>query len=266
MRLLKPSIKFHKWIAALLLLAAQASLPVDASTSEQLDLVIVDTGLLKDMNGPLFMKKTEESIVKRWGPAERFHGSHMSRIIQDQLIEDKAKPVAGVHLPWYDLSSYLRSLRTAIKLKPRVISLSIDGMEAWTPERMLLERACKSGILLLVAAGNDGRPYPGGYQLPCMISISSNQNGIVPNTANLGDAYVPVREGEIGTSFATARAAALALEYLQKNPGAKNEDVKKWFMSNYPKPEGNVLAFAGVDLGSEPAKRTQAQRKSRIQK
>jgi hypothetical protein len=199
----------------------------DARLPKRPDIVIIDTGSMQSFKGTLNMEK---NCVKCWHE----HGTAMAMTLESQLLSLGAKPVQATQIVYYTIADLPAKIRQAVALKPRVISMSIAGEEPSEVEMNAVKLATDAGILVVAAAGNQGfvhTEYPAGYDLPCLVSVSTRVGpkiAVWNNPASPGDIYLPYVRGEFGTSFSTQRAAAFALYYFQKNSRGTCKSAEEW--------------------------------------
>lgn len=213
------------------------------SQAGKVDLVQIDTGISEGLNGPLVMASN------CFESCSHPHGAQMANAMNDELRKHKAGLVSAVQLHWHmKKSDELPDLiLQAIVLKPRVISLSIEGKDATALEKLTIKLATLKGILVIAASGNREqnkdeldfyeapyKSYPASYGFECLVSVSTKKkDGTMVESANPGHIYLLQTKGEHGTSFSTARAAGIAAWYFQKMPTSTCKDAEKWLKSTY---------------------------------
>ena len=186
------------------------------------------------------------------------HGTHISGIIHmvtTSALGDADK-VQIMSLQGFinskavdPLEDSIKAFRYAIANGANVINYSGGGTTFSPKERAVIEEAGAKGILVVVAAGNDGKEfgdgysyYPAGYRLPNMISVASlNPDGKLLNSSNYGALIDVSAPGESiistfpenrfgamsGTSQATAFVTGVAALILSQNPKLRPDEVKK---------------------------------------
>lgn len=236
---------------------------------ESYDIALVDSGLARTFSGLLQMEKTTLSF-KSFGPTGYKHGTQMALSMKDQAERDRTQPIKGLQLPYTNSDDYTGALAKAIETKPLVLSLSVQGMFEEPNEKMLLEKACQSGILVVVASGNFRKQlnsFPASYDLPCLVSVSSLRSNVIPSFANDGDIYVPTYfENESGTSYSAARAAVIGLELRRKYPKLSPHKIKLLLTKLYPKPPERNLKAAAVPPITGKGFRSESRFYSRIRR
>lgn len=124
-----------------------------------------------------------------------------------------------------------------------VISMSLGGPGRDTYLPPVFSRANDAGVLLSVAAGNEGPGdpsvgYPGGYAPPSLTVAACNEKGEICNFSSRGSAVIcntpgfmilsslpGDRQGRMsGTSMATPLHAALAGMWVATNPDVAKKD------------------------------------------
>jgi subtilisin family serine protease len=165
------------------------------------------------------------------------HGSHIAGIIESTALSGSTKQtcprISLMPLKYYDnggagynnLTNTVRAIEYAVKMGAQIINYSGGGSDPATAERAAIEMANKKGILLIAAAGNDGRnndakPYfPASYGLENIISVASinKLSGLLPSsnfgkTVHLAAPGLQILstlpEGKIGTMSGTSQATA----------------------------------------------------------
>lgn len=192
------------------------------------------------------------------------HGTHVAGI-----VAAKNDPVAGIVgiadrvkiMPIRFYSSLFRQITTtentvkaidyAVKHKANIINYSAGGSNFSEAELLALKRAEDSGILVVVAAGNNHEDvdvfknyfYPGSYRLSNMIVVeATDENDSVPEFSNWGKTRVDVAApGNAiysttpnasfaymsGSSQATAFVTGIAALLLSEKPSLTPAQIKK---------------------------------------
>jgi len=131
------------------------------------------------------------------------HGSHIAGIIGSTAangigLAGVCPKVRIMALKYYDssgsgfnnLQNTVKAIHYANKMGAHIINYSGGGAEAASAERMALEDSRARGILVVAAAGNDGRSndlipyYPASYPLDNVISVASinRQDELLPSS------------------------------------------------------------------------------------
>lgn len=183
------------------------------------------------------------------------HGTHIAGII---LQKARSPRVKFMILKYYDpfstnennILATVKALHYAIKMKADIINYSGGGSSRSPLEEAAIRDAQKQGILLIAAAGNEGRNtdlvgfYPAGYHLSNVISVAAmdSQKRLLassnygPHTVDIvapgKDVYSSLPGGRYGpmtgTSQATAWVSGLAAAILLKMEKAWTpENIKK---------------------------------------
>jgi hypothetical protein len=219
-------------LIAITLFATDAGSSITESYSiAPVDVVMIDTGLDKYFHGILNMKPEPCRFTQRCD-----HGLKMAESIKDQLERAEASPINAVQIAWADEQEIVADIYKAIRLNPKVLSMSLSGESSNRAEYQALKWASDFGILIVVAAGNEGKmhsDYPGSYELECLVSISTNRRDRKDDVANFGQAFIPKVFGENGTSYSTARAAAIAMKFYQNNPKATCKEAKTYLITRF---------------------------------
>ena len=195
------------------------------------------------------------------------HGSHISGIIGATAANGVG--LAGVcprvrimALKYYDssgagfnnLQNTVKAFHYVNKMGAHIINYSGGGAEAAAAERMALEDSKSRGILVVAAAGNDGRSndimpyYPASYPLDNIISVASinRQDQLLPSS-NFGKVVHVAAPGlsvlstlpggrfgmMTGTSQATAfvtGAAALLASQFKDIKDFDYQAIKSWVL------------------------------------
>jgi len=193
------------------------------------------------------------------------HGSHIAGIIGSSAANGVG--LAGVcprvrimALKYYDssgagfnnLQNTVKAFQYANQMGAHIINYSGGGAEAATAERMALEDSRSKGILVIAAAGNDGRSndvtpyYPASYPLDNIISVASiNKYDQLLTSSNFGKLVHVAAPGlsvmstlpggrygmMSGTSQATAfvtGAAALLASQFKDMKSFDYKQIKGW--------------------------------------
>jgi hypothetical protein len=214
--------------AGLLVYANSGQRSIGAPPS--VDIVQVDTGTDREINRTLIMPRS--CTFRCW----HTHGLEMAETLNEELEKQGASLVRGEQVVWRTMFDLPSAIRFAAAKNPKIIALSLSGDEPFNGEKIALMQATSKGILVLAAAGNEGlgEPgFPGHYRMSCFLAVSTSEQGRKVPSANAGDIYIPRAPNDRGTSFSTARAAAIALSYYQKNPEANCHQVKEWLLIQY---------------------------------
>jgi subtilisin family serine protease len=220
---------------------------------------VVDTGLEDDHP---FLKENFKSAVdfsvKRFlvGKAtdEHGHGTHVSGIIKSvfPMVKIISLKYFNQNATGYEsLSATLLALQYAVDLNVDIINYSGGGPEASADELRILKQAEKKGILVVCAAGNEGKDidisknafYPASYGLKNIISVSAHDQKLrILKSSNYGKESVDIsapgyringplplnRSGYLtGTSQATAFVSGVAAIIISGFPNLSVETVKE---------------------------------------
>jgi len=195
------------------------------------------------------------------------HGSHIAGIIGSTAANGIG--LAGVcprvrimALKYYDssgagfnnLQNTVKAFQYANKMGAHIINYSGGGAEAATAEKMALEDSRSRGVLIVAAAGNDGRSndvtpyYPASYPLDNIISVASiNKHDQLLTSSNFGKLVHVAAPGlsvlstlpggrygmMSGTSQATAfvtGAAALLASQFREIKQFDYKQIKSWIV------------------------------------
>ncbi|NBX91738.1 MAG: hypothetical protein EBQ85_00730 [Proteobacteria bacterium] len=218
------------------------------------------------------------------------HGSHISGIIAASAangvgLSGVCPRVRIMALKYYDssgagfnnLQNTVKAFHYANKMGAKIINYSGGGSEAAAAERMALEDSRSKGILVVAAAGNDGRSndllpyYPASYPLDNIISVASinRQDQLLPSSnfgkivqvaapglsilSTLpGSRYGMMSGTSQATAFVTGAAALLASQFAQ----IKDFDyrsVKTWLtQGTRPMPEASSKSLVAYGILSVP--------------
>jgi len=214
------------------------------------------------------------------------HGSHISGIIAASAangigLSGVCPRVRIMALKYYDssgagfnnLQNTVKAFQYANKMGAKIINYSGGGAEAAAAERMALEDSRSRGILVVAAAGNDGRSndlipyYPASYPLDNIISVASinRQDQLLPSS-NFGKLVHVAAPGlsilstlpggrygmMSGTSQATAfvtGAAALMASQFRETKDFDYRAIKTWVTQGtraIPEVPGKTLVSYGI--------------------
>lgn len=167
------------------------------------------------------------------------HGTHISGLIEKYA---KGSDYCQVILKSYSkkmrhnaMPAYEKALAEAIRLNVDIINISANGDEHTDKEKALFQRALAKGILILVAAGNDGKDlnkkcsaYPACYDSRIIVVGSRAANGKISEKSNYGNIVWRYEFGEDvesinGTMTGTSQATAIS---TGKVVARKNERYK----------------------------------------
>jgi len=197
---------------------------------ESYDIIMVDTGTSSQLRGILNI----DPSPCIYQPQDLcVHGEQMVLALQSTLVQVEATPVDVLQIPWSNSENLAKGILLASKLGPRIISLSVAGDFPDSREKNAIGYATSKGILVLAASGNEygkKKSYPASYNFDCLISVSTTDKGVLPKTANPGEIYIPKGPNDYGTSYSTAKAAAIAARYFQLKPQASCRDAKAFLI------------------------------------
>jgi subtilisin family serine protease len=173
-----------------------------------------------------------------------------------------------------NLQNTVKAFHYANKMGAHIINYSGGGAEAASAERMALEDSKSRGILVVAAAGNDGRSndimpyYPASYPLDNIISVASinRQDQLLPSS-NFGKGVHVAAPGlsvlstlpggrfgmMTGTSQATAfvtGAAALLASQFKDIKDFDYQAIKTWLLKGVrsmpDNSQNNTLVSNGI--------------------
>ncbi|OFZ21521.1 MAG: hypothetical protein A2202_08840 [Bdellovibrionales bacterium RIFOXYA1_FULL_36_14] len=239
---------------------------------------IIDSGI--DITHPylrpnLILNNENKSLDDTLG-----HGTHVAGIIKSVFPKVKILPIK-----YYDenatgkenLEKTIEAIQYAIKMKVDIINYSAGGDGASLRERQALEQAQEQGILVVVAAGNNGRNidlafnhyYPANYNLSNILTVvNHNENIELSTLSNFGEksahisapgnriksTYPNNRSGYLsGTSQATAFVTGVAALIKAYQPSLTYQDIKNIILQSSKKEkslQGKCLTGARLDARS----------------
>lgn len=195
------------------------------------DVVQVDTGNVENFTGTLELQSN--CLFRCWHP----HGTWMAEALADEVSRHTNRTVFAKQIIWTKgPEGVAKAILEALEFRPRVIALSLSGSEPNQAEYLAISRANEEGVLVLAAAGNQGRDrpqYPAAYDLPCLLAVSTSIERSKDPIANTGDIYFPKVHAESGTSYSTARMSAVAAAYFQKHTKATCLDATRYLLKNH---------------------------------
>ena len=174
------------------------------------------------------------------------HGIHIAGIIK--TLNKKAQLVS-YNYKYFNMKSYLTGLESLIKNNVDIINISAEGLGYSKEEYVLLKEAEKKGILVIVAAGNDGvhlekeSRYPasygsdkyllnnlivvGNYIKDDLIDQDSNYSNKIVHLSTYGNNIFSLCKNGLcsktGTSQATALTTGLVSLLYQKSDYTINQ-------------------------------------------
>lgn len=253
------------------------------SQSKNVVVGLLDTGV--DGSNPLFyrnIKKPKDGVVNLVNPTDQRifdshgHGSHVGGIILALSHNVKLMPVNYYSLQ-NSMDSSIKALRTLVENNVDIINYSGGGEKPDKEELEILLEAERKGILVIVAAGNDGRTtepnysyYPAMYGLKNIIVVgnqeksgekhrSSNygrfvdfmQIGVdVPSLCNYFDVGDLSLCNLSGTSQATPVITAMAVAVKQMNPNMRAEEIKNVLISSRIPRSNRWSKYGNLDFNS----------------
>ena len=208
------------------------------------------------------------------------HGTHIAGIIKSVFPKVKILPIKYYNenaTGKENLQKTIEAIQYAIKMKVDIINYSAGGDGASPMERQALEQAKDHGILVVVAAGNNGRDidlafnhyYPANYNLGNILTvINHNENIELSTLSNFGkmsahisapgnrikSTYPHNRSGFLsGTSQATAFVTGVAALIKAYQPSLTYQDIKNIILQSSKKEkslQGKCLTGARLDASS----------------
>ena len=187
----------------------------DITKGFRVRVAVIDVGMDDAVNGN----------NSSWDKYDSFHGE---KVVNTILSNNPSVEIIKFNYNPYRLKSFVDVLELAIDSRPHIINASSSGTDYSDREMSLIEKAEKLGIVVVVAAGNQGRlitkdfkPYPLSYNTSNLVSVGSLDNiGKVADFSNYGDGVSVYLDGIInvkinginhifkGTSASTAIATA----------------------------------------------------------
>jgi subtilisin family serine protease len=242
---------------------------------KNVNVAVVDTGIDEKH---LFLKPSHitgydfsgRKAPKGIAKDEHGHGTHVSGIIRSVFPKVKI-----ITLKYYNpnasglesLNATLNALKHAVDLNVDVINYSGGGPEASLKELKILKEANRKGILVVCAAGNDGKNidskrhafYPASYGLKNIISVTAHDKELnTLNSSNYGVQSVDIsapgyriksalpfnRAGYLtGTSQATAFVSGVAALIKSNFPEFNMFEIKHIILKGSKK----ELAMKGIN-------------------
>ncbi|MFD2446726.1 S8 family serine peptidase [Bacillus sp. CGMCC 1.16607] len=231
-------------------------------TGKGVKVAVIDTGV--DMDHPDLAVKGGKCVLDEIGACDRSyddeegHGTHVAGIIAAQ---DNGIGVVGIapEAEIYAVKSLddegtgtsttiMAGIQWAIDHQMDIINLSLTTPYEDYGIKQMVDKAYKSGILVIAAAGNVGTAsgygntvqYPAKFPSVIAVAATNQFNVRIPTSstgeevelAAPGDAiYSTVSGGGYGTmrgtSMAAPHVAGLAALYMEKYPDASNIEIRK---------------------------------------
>ena len=234
------SLSFFLGTAGAALASEQGTVRLSGGSPQKIEaeIIQIDTGSAVSFDGAIRMPASPGSP---WSP----HGTQMGLSLFQEASDQGLWQIEVRQLEWVKSDEINPRLWQAIDERPRVISMSLAGDRPNAEEELALLHASNQDILVVVASGNKGllKPqYPGAYRgIPCLVSVSTFDpiTKLRVESANPGEIYLAKAPQEDGTSFSTARSAAIALRIWRRNPSYTCSDVKSALVRTFPLPGGH---------------------------
>lgn len=171
------------------------------------------------------MKDSENGNNPKFEKHDHIHGEQVVRTILD------INPCAKIYKYNYNpksLKNFEDTFEMVLETRPHIINVSSSGPVHSLRERKLFNRAASLGIVVVVAAGNEGqritedfKPYPLSYRSKSMISVGSlDFKDNIADFSNYGEGVDIYKKGRVnvrinnltyafsGTSASTAIVSA----------------------------------------------------------
>lgn len=234
--------------------------------SKQIKIAVIDTGINPSLVQRKFLCKDGHKDFSGTSIADSHgHGSSISGLI-DQAVKnkffnenlmnyyniDKVKAdYCQVIVKYYNLKSPSTEVEVsaweyAISLKPDLINFSSGGTEFSYQEEAVVKKALDSGIIVVVAAGNDGRElgkkymyYPAVLDKRLIVVGAVDSNNKKTETSNYSNKYVDFLElgsevisygllsGNLSTAGGTSQAAAIRSGKIIRQILLKNKGIQE---------------------------------------
>jgi subtilisin family serine protease len=160
----------------------------DSDKTTKMKVVIIDTGIKKDKRIEPFLCKESYDATGTGIEDRNGHGTHIASIIAENL--DTSKYCLYI-VKFFDkedvMKHYIKAIKHVESLKNVfVVNMSLGGPKSDKEEREILENELKKGIILNVAAGNEGLnldTHCGSY--PACYNFSSKNFHSVGNLSNV---------------------------------------------------------------------------------
>lgn len=208
----------------------------DVHKGFRVKVAVIDVGMDDAVNGN----------NSSWSKYDSIHGK---RVVNTILKNNPSVEIIKFNYNPMTLKSFEDTLTLAIDARPHIINASSSGTVKSQREMALLEKASRLGIVVVVAAGNEGRqiskdfkPYPLSYKTSSLVSVGSlDIYGKIANFSNYGEGVDIYLDGIVdlkingihhifkGTSASTAIASAQIARLVspQTSPmAAKNKFLK----------------------------------------
>lgn len=184
-------------------------IPASATLAGPIDkqvIAIIDTGVdLNNIEVKAAMCGGEDFTGQGLQDADG-HGTNMFLTISRQVNLSKfcLMPLKWYHTKehrnWLDtpvpLTYIVSAINRAIRVKAKIINMSLNGSRSFEPERQALKRALDLGLTVVVAAGNSGKDlsskcssYPACYAFKSKnfyVVAGVDENGMVSKNSNYG--------------------------------------------------------------------------------
>lgn len=222
------SVYKSRFVAGVAPLHSHGSIVIDVLSSYGANEIPNPNETISGMLAPNKVTMNNSQLYKNYSPSILFYGINDSGVSPEynDVTENGAKAV------------YL-----AIESGVKVINLSFGGYNSFSlSEYKALKKASDAGIIIVTAAGNDGkelnselRYFPCNLKIKNLICVGALKNGNVAKYSNYGSdvsvfANGDSSSGESGTSFAApriTRAVALAMQNGNLSASRVLEKIKE---------------------------------------
>lgn len=204
---------------------------------------VIDVGMDDALNGKFSF----------WEKSDSIHGKQVVRTILD------ISPYVEMYKYNYNpktLKEFEEILEMVIETRPHIINVSSSGTVSSERELSLFKKASDLGIVIVVAAGNEGReinndfkPFPLSYKTPNIVSVGAlDKKGEIASYSNRGDEVDVYLNGEIFTKID-------GVEYFFKGTSASTA-IATAHISNYISPQISPMEAKDIFLKNSKSKKT----------
>ncbi len=197
------------------------------STGKGVTVALVDTGVVPvpELDGALWSSASRSFVPGAGVTDQDGHGTEMADIVHEVAPGARLLDLEALGSGGGTDAEVASAIRYGVRRGARIVNLSAEGAAPEPAIRSAISYAGRHGVLVVVAAGNDGidsdtfPSYPAGYSLPNMVAVAATDGrGHLAAGSDWGSGRIAV--GALGVNVPTITLTGTPVEVSGTSPAA----------------------------------------------